>query len=45
MLREIVIIVQFFKKKKLCYDLELICDLLLFYAHVHTFSPSYTEEK
>ena len=30
---------------KLCYDLVLICDSLSFYAHVHTCSPSYTDEE
>ena len=32
-------------EKKLYYDLVLICDSFLFYAHVHTFSPRYTDEE
>ena len=33
------------KKKKNCVMIWLICNFLPFYAHVHTCSPSYTDEE
>ena len=41
----IVITLCFWEKKQHCVMIWLICDFLPFYAHVHTCSPSYTDEE
>ena len=40
-----IVIILYFLGKKNCIMIWLICDSLPFYAHVHTCSPSYTDEE
>ena len=40
-----MVTLYFGEKKKNCVMIWLICNFLPFYAHVHTCSPSYTDEE